>query len=67
MLIDKANPEIVRQVVEQYEALLAIEKTSATKTNKTRNQLIQSLAPAELVAVAVILSEKGYLKNGGTK
>jgi hypothetical protein len=65
MLIDQANPEIVRQVVEQYEALLAIEKTSATRTNKTRNQLLQSLEPAELVAVSVELRRRGLI--GGAR
>ncbi len=61
MLIDQANQETVRQSVEQYDALLTLELTSGTKTNKTRNQLLQSLSPADLVAVSVELKRRGLL------
>jgi hypothetical protein len=50
MLIDQANPEVVRAAVEQYAVLIYVEQTSGTRTNKTRNQLLQSLAPADLLA-----------------
>jgi hypothetical protein len=61
MLINQANPAVVSQAVEQYEALLTIEKTSATKTNRTRNALLQSLEPADLIAVSVELKRRGLL------
>jgi hypothetical protein len=61
MLIDQANPEVVREVVEQYAALVEVSRTTATATNKTRNQLLQSLGPAELIAVSVELRRRGLL------
>lgn len=65
MLIDQANTQLVQQAVEQFEALLTIERTSGTKTNRTRNQLLQSLTPADLVAVSVELKRRGLL--GGAR
>jgi hypothetical protein len=61
MLIDQANTQVVQQTVEQFEALFLIEQTSGTKTNKTRNALLQSLAPADLVAVSVELKKRGLI------
>lgn len=61
MLIDQANPAVVRQVVEQYETLISVEQNSGTKTNKTRNQLLQSLAPADLIAVSMELKRRGLI------
>jgi hypothetical protein len=61
MLIDQANPQVVQRVVEQFDALLTIEKTSGTKTNRTRNQVRQSLEPADLVAVSVELKRRGLI------
>jgi hypothetical protein len=61
MLIDQANPEIVRAAVEQFAVLIYVEQTSATKTNKTRNLLLQSLAPADLLAVSMELKRRGLL------
>jgi len=65
MLIDQANQQVVQKALEQFEGLLTIERTSGTKTNRTRNQLLQSLEPAELVAVSVELKRRGLV--GGVK
>ena len=62
MLIDAANPGIVRKTLEQFESLLTLEYATGTKTNKTRNQLLQSLQPAELVAVSVELKRLGLIE-----
>ena len=61
MLINQSNPQVVQKSVEQYEALLAVEKISGTKTTRTRNQLLQSLEPAELIAISVELKRRGML------
>jgi hypothetical protein len=66
MLINSANPSTVADAVEQYEALVAVERVTATKTNKTRNALLQSLAPADLLAVSLELKRRGLL-NGGSR
>jgi hypothetical protein len=64
MLIDDANPKIVRDVVEQYETLLWIERNTPNRTNKTRNQLLQHLEPADLVAVSMELKKRGLIGGG---
>jgi hypothetical protein len=65
MLIDEADPQIVQRAIEQYEALLAIEKLTPNKTNRSRNELLRSLPAAELIAVSVELERRGLL--GGTR
>jgi hypothetical protein len=64
MLIDDANPKTVRDVVEQYETLLWIERNTPNRTNKTRNQLLQHLEPADLVAVSMELKKRGLIGGG---
>jgi hypothetical protein len=64
MLIDHANPQIVKDTLEQFEALLWIEKNTPNKTCRTRNQLLQHLGPAELVAVSMELRKRGLIGGG---
>jgi len=65
MLIDNADPKVVRDTVEQFETLLWIERNTPNRTNKTRNQLLQHLEPADLVAVSMELRKRGLI--GGSR
>jgi hypothetical protein len=65
MLIDQANSQIVNDTLEQFTALVTIERLTGTKTTRTRNQLLQSLESAELLAVSVELQRRGLL--GGAR
>ena len=65
MLIDNADPKVVRDTIEQYETLLWIERNTPNRTNKTRNQLLQHLEPADLVAVSMELRKRGLI--GGAR
>ena len=64
MLVDQADPQVVARAVEQYEALVTIARTTPTMTHKTRYQLLQSLPPAELIAVSVELRRRGLIGGG---
>jgi len=65
MLISQADPKKVAEAVEQFAALVAIEKLTRTKTTRTRNDLLQSLDSPDLVAVSVELQRRGLI--GGTR
>jgi hypothetical protein len=64
MLINQADPKQVSAAIEQFEALVAIEKLTHTKTTRARNDLLQSLASPELVAVSLELRRRGLIGGG---
>ncbi len=57
-MTEKAN-----SAVEQFKALLALERTTGTKTTRARNEVLRALTDADLIAVAVELRGAG-LTNG---
>jgi hypothetical protein len=65
MLIDEANQSTVARVIEAYTAALAVEKTTGSRTTRTRNDLLQSLNSADFLAVSVALKRLGLV--GGSK
>jgi hypothetical protein len=65
MLINQADSKVVSASVEQFEALYAIQQLTGTRTTRARNELLQSLNSADLVAVSVELKRRGLL--GGAR
>jgi hypothetical protein len=58
------NETTVRNAVTQWESLWQLEQSTGTKTNRSRNAILQSLSDSDLIAVAVILKNKGYTSGG---
>lgn len=64
MTLPLPNETTVRNAVTQWESLWQLEQTTGTKTNRSRNAILQSLSDSDLIAVAVILKNKGYTTGG---
>jgi hypothetical protein len=55
------------QAVEQYRALVELEKVTGSKTTRARNEVVRSLEDAELIRFAVILKKDGDLNVNPTR
>jgi len=64
MSLPLPNEIAVRNAVTQWESLRELEITTGTKTTRSRNAILQELGDSELIAVAVILKNKGYTSGG---
>jgi hypothetical protein len=56
-----------RKPLTQLEALYELEKSTGTITSRSRSAVLQGLCDSDLIAVAVILKNKGYTGQGGGK
>lgn len=57
------NQANVLDALEKYDALLALERETGTKTTRARNEILRSLNDADLTAFAVIMNKKGTDSN----
>jgi hypothetical protein len=55
------NVAVVEKAVEQYTTLVELERATGTKTTRARNEILRSLNPADLIAVALTLKGAGLI------
>jgi hypothetical protein len=64
MALPLPNERTVCNEVTQLESLYELERSTGTKTNRSRNTILQALSDSDLIAVAVILKNEGYIGGG---
>ena len=59
------NKDRVLKALQQYEALVDVERATGMRTTHSRNDVLQSLSNPDLTCLALILKARGLI--GGAK